>query len=172
MSQANKAVNPANVKGDRAERTRIPMSLPQQKLAVPDIPGYHLHWMMGSPSRIAQAKKAGYDFVDENEVDVVNSDLGGDASKSGSTDMGTRVSVVAGGTAENGSEQRLYLMKIRQEYWEEDQASLEDRNEQIASTLRGGQDIGANPHGADNRYVPEANRKAVANLFTRKTRRA
>ena len=170
----SKEMNPANpIKGDPRERTRVPMSLPAQRLAVPDIPGYHLHWMLGTPSRIQQALKAGYEFVDPDEADVTNFGLADDASKSGNTDMGSRVSVVAGSDAgEDGREQRLYLMKIKQEWWESDQKILEDRNEQVAAILRGGQDLSANPHGSDNRYIPDAHRKGVASLFTPKIRRS
>jgi|CryBogDrversion2_7_1035282.scaffolds.fasta_scaffold12597_3 hypothetical protein len=168
------AQNPANsFEKSAVDKKRIPMSTAQLKLSVPEIPGYHLHWMMGTPSRIAQAMKGGYTFVESDEVDVVNTGLADDASKNGNTDMGSRVSLVAGSdTGEDGKEQRLYLMKIPLEYWEEDQQALESKNEQIASTLRGGGDVGGNPNGSDNRYVPEANRKAVANMFTPKRRQA
>jgi hypothetical protein len=147
------------------------MSMPMQKLSVPDIPGYHLHWMIGTPARIAQAQRAGYTFVDEDEADVVNTSLGDSASRSGNTDMGSRVSVIASrDTGEDGKEQRLYLMKIPLEYWEEDQAALESKNEQVAASLRGGNDTQANQYGNENRYIPEANRKSVASLFTPKRR--
>jgi len=167
--------NPANsVREDRRERAaRVPMSLPTQKLAVPDIPGYHLHWMIGTPSRIQQALKAGYEFVDPEETEVNNFGLADDASKSGNTDMGSRVSVLAGSDAgESGQGDRLFLMKIKQEWWEEDQKVLEQRNEQVAATLRGGQDISANQYGTEQRYIPDAHRKGVASLFTPKSRRA
>lgn len=153
------------------DRTRIPMSMPLQKLQVPDIPGYHLHWMNGTPARIAQALKGGYTFVDPEEADVVNTGLADSANASGNTDMGSRVSIVAGGGAgEDGKEQRLYLMKLPLELWEEDQRALESRNEQVAASIRGGQDTSANQYGSDNRYIPEAARKNVANLFTPKRR--
>lgn len=173
MSQMNNEVNPSLEKGSKSERTRIPMSLPQQKLSVPDIPGYHLHWMNGNPARIQAALQAGYEFVDQDEVTVNNLGLADDAGSSGSTDMGSRVSVLAGsGVDTTGQAERLYLMKIKQEWWEEDQRVLEDRNEQIATTLRGGSDVGGNPNGSENRYIPEAHRKNVAELFTRKSRRS
>ena len=35
----------------------------REKLWAPEIPGYHLHWMMGTPERLAQAEAAGYVFV-------------------------------------------------------------------------------------------------------------
>ena len=172
VRQADAAQNPANaVEKTKTERSRIPMSTAQLKLEVPDIPGYHLHWMLGNPSRIAQAMKAGYTFVDHDEVDVVNTGLADDASKNGNTDMGSRISVVAGSdVGEDGKEQRLYLMKIPLEYWEEDQKALEKRNEQIAATIRGGGDFGGNSNGVENRYVPDGNRRGMANLFTPKKR--
>jgi len=164
-------INPASLP-EKSDRTRIPMSMPQTKLSVPDIPGYHLHWMMGTPSRIAQAQKAGYTFVDAEEVDVVNTGLADSVSKHGSTDMGTRVSLIASGdTGEDGKEQRLYLMKIPLEWWNEDQKNLEARNEQVAASLRGGQVDGGQGGDTSNRYVPQAHIKNVANLFTPKNRR-
>lgn len=174
VRQNENAQNPANsVAKTKSDRTRVPMSTAQLKLEVPDIPGYHLHWMMGTPARIAQAMKAGYTFVDHTEVDVVNTGLADDASTNGNTDMGSRVSVVAGNdTGEDGKEQRLYLMKIPLEFWEEDQAALEAKNEQIAATIRGGQDTSSNPNGSESRYIPEASRRNMANLFTPKRRSA
>jgi hypothetical protein len=172
VRQNENAQNPANaLEKTKSDRTRVPMSTAQLKLEVPEIPGFHLHWMMGNPSRIAQAMKAGYTFVDHDEVDVVNTGLADDASKNGNTDMGSRVSVVAGNdTGEDGKEQRLYLMKIPLEFWNEDQGALEAKNEQIAATIRGGGDAGGNPNGTEGRYVPEGNRKGMANLFNPKRR--
>ena len=161
--------NPANTRETRVtEATRIPMSLPEQKLAVPDMPGYHLHWFRGA--RTARALQAGYEFVESDEVAVQRSSLADDASRSGSTDLGSRVSVVAGDAdPEKGNVERLYLMKIRQEWWEQDQQALEAKNERIAATLRGSGDLEANPHGdTSNRYVPKSGRQA--NMFTPKRR--
>jgi len=151
----------------------VPMSLPVQKLAVPEMPGYHLHWFEGSPSRIAQAQKAYYTFVEDDEVRLNNTQVGDDLEKSGNTDMGSRISISAGRDAAgvNGQPLRLYLMKQPKHLWEHSQRLLEDRNEQIAATLRGGGQLGQNPHGNDQTYVPQQHRKAVENLFTRKTRR-
>ena len=169
MSQT--PVNPANVPAkSKVERDRIPMSLPQLKLAVPEIPGYHLHWMRGTPSRISQALRAGYEFVNDGEVDILSQGVAD--VKSGNTDMGSRVSVLAGQVlGEDGREERLYLMRIKQEWWDADQKGLEDRNEQVAASLRGGKMGGGTEDELSNRYIPEAHRKGVADLFTRKTRR-
>src|SRR5208282_2028680 len=95
------------------EKDRVPMSVPTQKLAAPDLPGYHLHWFLGAPDRLHFALKGGYTFVEDHEIGLNNKDLAGGDRISNGTDMGTRVSVSAGGTYENSSEMaRLYLMKL------------------------------------------------------------
>ena len=120
---------------------RIPMSVPQRKLEVPfEIPGYHLYWMRGTPERIQQAIRGGYEFVDQNEVQLNNNDLGGDAAAGGNTDMGSRVSYVAGqGDVDvTGQPVRLYLMKIRNEWYEEDRKIIAQRNDRTTEQIRSG----------------------------------
>lgn len=114
----------SNSPAQTAQRKRIPMSGPQLALSVPDIPGYRLYWFRGDPGRIQRAEQGGYEFVRPEEVALNNRTLGSDPAKAGNTDMGSRVSAVAG--AEVGLDQqpvRLYLMKIKEEYWREDQAA-------------------------------------------------
>jgi hypothetical protein len=135
-----------------------PMALPKERLAAPERPGWHRHWFYGTPQRLAQAARAYYQFVDPDEVGISNRDLGGDASHSGSTDMGSRVSTVAGGDLDNtGQPVRLYLMECRQELFDESQRILANRNEQIAAALRGGMiaagQEGEQPHDIAQRYV-------------------
>lgn len=133
------APNPSNLPEKRArEATRIPMSVPQLKLEIPEIPGLHLHWMLGT--NVSRALRAGYRFIEPDEVDMVNSGLADNVETQGSTDMGSRISAHAGGLVEGTTEpQRLYLMGLPQELWEQDQQALEARNEQVAAALRGGQ---------------------------------
>lgn len=146
-----------------AEQPRIPMSLPHQKLHVPDIPGYHLHWIAGTPARLQQALAAGYEFVSPEETTVTNTGLANDMSISGNTDLGSRVSIVNGSDTEVS---RLYLMKLREEYWLQDQAALAERNEQVAQAVRGGTMGGPLESG----YVPETAQKQMSNLFSPKRR--
>jgi len=127
-------LNPANQPARRVTaETRIPMSSRNAKLAVPEIPGWHLHWAIGS--KVNRMLKAGYDFVDQSEVDLNNFDLAGDAGTSGNTDLGSRVSVAAGADVDSG---RLYLMKLPEEWWNEDCKRMEEANEKIAAGIRGG----------------------------------
>lgn len=135
------AINPANAPATRVtEATRVPMSLPQLRLEVPAIPGYHTHWFLGK--NVPRAIKAGYEFVSGEEAEVVNTGLANSREETGSTDMGSRISVFAGGTIEGTTEpERLYLMKLRQEWRDQDVKKLEEMNERIAAALRGGQTV-------------------------------
>lgn len=107
------------------ERTRRPFTNPVGNMSVPEIPGYHQHWFRGEPQRIQRALEAGYEFVTGDEVIVNEKRLGSDTAEDGNTDLGTRVSVSAGGDpGSDGQPLRMYLMKIKEQYWKQDQAAL------------------------------------------------
>ena len=166
--------NPATPVGKPdAERKRIPMSVPVQKLEAPDIPGFHLHWFNGTPERLQRAIDGGYEFVDSKELKINSVSLGSVSTASGNTDMGSRVSVVSGTeVGRDGQPLRLILMKIKQEWWEEDQKLIENRNEQVASAIRGGR-VGAESDIAgdsQHRYVDP--KRTTANMFTPKRKPA
>lgn len=165
----NSQANPAAPSKDPIERTRIPMSVPQQKLAVPDIPGFHLHWMLGTQERLNQALKAGYQFVDQGEVEVNNRGLADSSTDDGSTDLGSRVTVVAGGdTSSDGQPVSLVLMKLRLEWWNDDQKKLEEKSDQLAASLRSGKPLPGDTGATEHRYV-DPNRTRT-NMFTPKRR--
>jgi hypothetical protein len=154
------------------ERKRIPMSTPVRKLEVPEIPGYHLHWFMNTSARVQRAIEGGYEFVDEREVRINSVALGGDSASSGNTDMGSRVTVLSGSELDtDGQPARLVLMKIKLEWYEEDQKLNEDRNERVAEALRGGT-MGAEKDASGDtrmRYVDKT-RTAIPDLFIPKRR--
>lgn len=132
--------NPASA--PRREATsagRIPMSVPQLKLEAPDIPGFHCHWMLGTEARITQAKRAGYTFVEPDEVALNYRGIGDDPTEGGNTDMGSLVSVVAGGDVDRGGNAvRLVLMKLRSEWWDDDQRALEKSSDALIEALKAG----------------------------------
>ena len=151
------------------ERTRIPMSVPVQRLEVPEIPGYHLHWFYGGPDRIHRAQQGGYEFVEDNEIQMNNTTLGGTSTRTGNTDMGSRVSVISGQEiGKDGQPMRLMLMKIKQEWYEEDQKLVEDRNQKVVDTLLGGMAGGGDPL---QRYVDKS-RTAIPDFFKPKRPKA
>ena len=133
-------VSPANGAARKSERTRVPMSAPQQKLAVPEIPGYYMYWMKGTPERLQKALGAGYEFVDYDEVQLTNVAIGGDATKNGNSDMGSRVSVISGEEVGPDNQPiRLYLMKIKEEWHQEDLAQQGQHSEKLIHALKNGQ---------------------------------
>lgn len=110
-----------------------------------EIPGYHLHILTDSGARIQEALDSGYEFVNPSEIEGVSENV---VSRNG--DLGDRVRFLVNARA-SGSEQYGYLMKIRQEWYEEDQAALQERNSRIDASIRKGTVAGANP----NFYVPQ-----------------
>lgn len=127
---------------------RIPMSAPQASLATPEIPGYHCHWINDNPGRILKAQKAGYEFVVEEESHVHNKHSYADSSAaSGSSDMGTRISAVVGAD-KWGQVLRAYLMKIRNEWYEQDQAAVQERSDRIQQAMRYGKQVTVDPASA------------------------
>ena len=155
--------NPANLPNKTTvERTRIPMSLPSLKLAVPDIPGYHLHWMRGEPGRIQQALKGGYIHVELDEVDLNAVGVADSQDAHGSTDLGSQVSVIGGSDGI-----RMYLMKIKEEFWETDETARARQQEGIAGKIRGDRGL-QGPGDNSNRYTPEGSPNR--NIFQPKRR--
>lgn len=174
----DKVSNPANVNGvpEGLPANYKPMTTASSKLQIADKPGWRRYWFADRPGRLEQAQQAGYRFVDSQEVVVPNQDLGGDATISGNTDMGTRVSVVSGDSATRSDQpERLYLMEIRQDHYEYSQKFLAAENEKVAAALRGGM-IGKEQDetGSDTKARYQGNAKTqgkIPDLFIPKTSR-
>lgn len=169
-----KPQNPANAPQKAArDFKRIPMSTPVQKLEVVNIPGFHTHWMRGEPARIQQALRAGYTFVKDEEVLLNSKTIAGNRLDGGNTDLGGNVSIPAGRADERGEPVRLILMKIPLEFYSEDKALEEERQDKIAEALRGGNITNVSgaetaPPGSDpsNRYLPTKGRNS--NIFLKR----
>jgi hypothetical protein len=158
------AINPANSQEQKMDaaremRTRIPMSVPRAKLATPEIPGFHVHWLNDYPGRILQAQQAGYEFVSQEEALVTMPDLAGSPVGAG-TDLGSRVSVVVGKN-EDGTPLRAYLMKLRQEWYREDQAVAQQRVDQIHGAIEHGKQQGDAAGDNTHRYVKSVSVKGT-----------
>jgi hypothetical protein len=108
------------------------------------IEGYHLHIFTDSGSRIQEALDNGYEFVRPEEIGGVSENV---VSRNG--DLGERIRYLVNPRAE-GSEQYGYLMKQRQEWYEEDQRALQARNNQVDNAIKRGKITGENP----SFYVP------------------
>jgi hypothetical protein len=151
-------VNPANpvlAEGDERAR-RVPMSSAERTLEVDDIPGYHLHWFR--EVRVERAKAAGYELVAPHEVRLNNHSIGAPQALGGNTDLGSHVSVIGSIEGSGGRPERLVLMKIKEEWWQEDQAALAERNLRTMRDIFVGEKIGAAEAGGaaalpDHGYV-------------------
>lgn len=119
---------------DTARRkARKPFGQHVQKLAFEPEPGFRHYWFIDDGrGRIDRAKEAGYEHVTDKEGQPVR-------QPTGVTDVGTP--------------QISYLMKIPQEWFEEDMAAQQRRIDEIDDSIRRGEDAEGKP-GIDGRYVP------------------
>lgn len=154
MARSNaEPVNPAN-ELEIPDGFR-PMTHAMQKLEVPQRPGYNRHWFRGNPGRISAAMRAGYRYIENDDVTLNNFDLGGDARSTGNTDLGNRVSRICGeGLESDGQPSRLYLMECPNHLFALSQKVVADSSEATIASLRGGM-VEASESAADKgaRYV-------------------
>lgn len=120
----------------RSPNRRVPLGVPRTKLQVPKLPGYQLRWINDRGNRIHLAKNAGWDFTTPEEVGPV-----GDAPESNNSDVGSRISWPVG-TKDDGSPMRAYLMKIKEEFYREDQAAKQKEVDKIDAAMKGGNTAG------------------------------
>lgn len=157
MTESTKALTPEQ-KRERVEAKRAIRNVEQRskrgsfngtegKLRIGNqIEGYHLHIFNDTPGRIEQALQVGYEFVNPNEV-------GGTAVNvvSRNTDIGDKVRFLVG-TDANNEPLYAYLMKIKQEFYEEDQNALQARVDAVDAAIKGGKNTkdGTNAEGFYN----------------------
>jgi len=112
-------------KVERSTRNRTPFGVPTSKLGIATpIEGYHLHWVNDSAGRLMQAQNGGYEFVLAADVGIEATD-------------GDRVKRLVG-RDEDGSALYAYLMKIRQEWYEEDQNMIQSQVDAFDAAIAGG----------------------------------
>jgi hypothetical protein len=107
-------------------RKRIPMNLPRPKMAVPEIPGYYCYWF--ADYNIQAALDAGYEFVDGREYILNRNHPGGG---NGNTALDSHVSMVGSKASEGQPQVRATLMKIRLEWFKDDQLEKVTRQARI-----------------------------------------
>lgn len=136
--------------GERGTRkTRPSFNGTTGKLSIGNqIEGYHMYIFNDSPGRIEQALDVGYEFVSPTEV-------GGTATNvvSRNTDIGDKVRFLVG-TDANNAPQYAYLMKIQQDFHEEDQAGLQSKVDAVDAAIRGGKLTSAG-QTTDGFYSPD-----------------
>lgn len=131
-----KATNPRRDM-DRSDgnRKRGGFAGTSQKLSVSkSIPGFHLHIFNDDGARIEEAISVGWEFVTPDEVGKTTPHV-----VSRNTDLGDKVRFLVG-KQEGGGPLYAYLMKIKEEWWQEDQGLIQARNDLIDEAIRTGKD--------------------------------
>jgi hypothetical protein len=141
-SEADRTTDTVRTQAKRPRRGSI--GVPRLRLAVKfEIPGYHLCWQ-NDDGGVENAIDSGYEFVTRGETET---EQGVEPSN---IDMGDKIKQKVG-TLEGGGALYAYLMKIKQEWHEEDMAELEANNRAIQDAIAGGNINGA--IGQDGKYV-------------------
>ena len=127
---------------------RNSIGVPRLTLAVKfDIPGHHMCWM-NDDGNVESALDSGYEFVTRGETELE------DGVSPSNVDMSDRIKQKVG-TTQQGDVLYAYLMKIKQEWHEEDMAAIEAQNKQVEDAIASGSINGA--VGQDGRYAAGIN---------------
>jgi hypothetical protein len=133
--------------GARVERRRNAFNGTEGKMSVDfNLPDYELRIFNDTPGRIDTALSGGWEFVHPSEVTNIKTNV-----VSRNTDVGDKIRFLTNPRAEEG-EQYGYLMKIRKEWWLEDQQALQAKNNVIDDSIRNGRNPKDN--SSDGFYVP------------------
>lgn len=129
---------------EQGRRQRVPFSANRKRLQIDQkFPGYHIRWFNDQDDRIQRALDAWWEHVKKKEVGQV-----GDKDVSnGNTDVNSNVSRVVGRTRDN-QPIRAYLMKIKDELYQEDKAKKEETNRLVDEAIRAGKAGGADVKNA------------------------
>jgi hypothetical protein len=140
-SQSDRETETVRSQAQRPRRNSI--GVPRLTLAVKfQIPGYHLCWM-NDDGNVEQAVDSGYEFVTRGETELES------GVTPSNVDIGDKIKQKVG-TTQQGDILYAYLMKIKQEWHEEDMAAIEAQNKQIEDAIASGSINGA--VGQDGRY--------------------
>ena len=141
-SDADRGQEAVRSQAQRPRRNSI--GVPRLTLAVRnEIPGFHLCWM-NDDGNVQNALDSGYEFVLRGETEL---ESGVTPSNIDQTD---KIKQKVGTTASN-EPLYAYLMKIKQEWHEEDMAEIEKQNKAVEDAIAGGNINGS--AGQDGKYV-------------------
>lgn len=140
-SDSNPRAARPDTRDETGRRERVPLGDPRTKMAAPHRAGYVRRWLNDAGDRIHAAEAAGYQFVeDERQVDE-----GG---------RGTRRSMTVG-TKEDGRPLIAYLMEIREEFYEADQAAKQSKLDEVDTAIKRGAPRGVKDQERDKFYQPD-----------------
>jgi len=97
------------------------------------IEGFHLHIFNDTPGRIANAQAGGYAFVSPDEVGGTRENV-----VSRNTDIGDKVRFLVGRSEDGKEPAYAYLMKIKQDWYDEDQNAIQAKVNETDDAIRNG----------------------------------
>lgn len=148
--------NPEGIETAERKPRRTPLGVARRKLSLDaQIAGHRCRWINDEGDRVLQALNGGYEHVTKDELKELGV-LIGDSDVVKNEDLGSLVSKVVG-TNDNGQPKRAYLMKIRNEFYKEDQMAKQAELDEVDRALReGGQfrkDIGDSAYRRDEHKI-------------------
>lgn len=143
--EASMTVADENTVSRGRTKTRVPFGGARLKLSTPEIPGYVQRWISDTPGRLQAALEGGWEFVENRAISV------GDTGD-GNSDVGSRVSKIV--DKNSSGPVRGYLMKIREEWYREDQETKQSSLDKVEADIRGGRhNLGGEP---GKTYIPSS----------------
>jgi hypothetical protein len=137
MAREPRAAN----RDESGRSTRVPLGVARSKLSVPGREGYVRRWINDTEGRLANAESGGYQFVQDEKLQVGQQDI-----DNVNRDLGARTSRVVDKT----TGQKAYLMEIKEEFYEEDQAAKVAAVEEVDRRIKTGK-----LEQVDESYVPD-----------------
>lgn len=119
----------AATRDESGRSTRVPLGVARSKLSVPGRDGYVRRWINDTEGRLANAEAGGYQFVADPSLQIGQQDIDNE-----NRDLGARTSRVVDKT----TGQKAYLMEIKEEFYEEDQAAKVRKVEETDRRIKRG----------------------------------
>lgn len=100
---------------------RIPVGMRPKLAVVGKDPGFVYRWVNDTPGRIDMFKQGGWELCSNQEVDVGNQ----------RAEQASEIGSLASNIVDGGTGMRAYVMKIRKEWYDEDQKANEAHIDQL-----------------------------------------
>lgn len=141
---------------EKPQRVRGVFNGTNKKLdVITEIPGYQLRWFNDMPGRADRAQTGGWEFVMAGEVTQADSNKVVERN----SDVGNKVRAIVGVTEQN-EPLYAYLMKLKKEWFEEDQMDGKTKiMNSEAEMIRNG---GLNTDRIGEKYLPDQRKQALS----------
>lgn len=126
MNRRNANIEDKEAETPSARPTRIPVGMRPKMAVIGKLSNYVYRFVNDTPGRIDMFKQGGWELCTNDEVDV------GNFTAEQSHGEGSLACVIADG----GTGMKAYVMKIKKEWYDEDQLNSEEQNRLAEETLR------------------------------------